>query len=190
MHSPVHCEFMLVAGKVILIINWCWIINSIYLPNRLFVFFLLFKTDFLIVFRFTVTKFSSINSMWVQFSVPPTRGQTDAVSVSAQLQQPALLEVALPLLHAGLLLVHLMDQDVQLPLHDVKLPLCQLLLPPPQLLLLLPLLLCRPGQRLLPGPQLLQTGRAEEEDGFWRSSVSFDIRFAAGLFLTCSNTSD
>lgn len=87
--------------------------------------------------------------------VAPTRGQADAVAVLAQLEQSALLEVSLPLLHSGLLLVHLVDDDVQLALHDVDLALGQLLLSPPQLLLLLSLLLSRPGERLLPRPQLL-----------------------------------
>lgn len=72
--------------------------------------------------------------------------------------------MALPLLHARFLLVHLVDDDVQLSLHDVDLPLRQLLLTPPQLLLLLPLLLRCPGQRLLPGPQLLQRGEEEESE--------------------------
>lgn len=86
----------------------------------------------------------------LQLRLPPTRWQTDAVAVSAQLQQSALFKVAFPFLHAGFLLVHLMDDDVQLSFHDIDLPLRQLLLSPPQLLLLLPLLLGRPSQRLLP----------------------------------------
>lgn len=86
----------------------------------------------------------------------PTRGQTDAVAVPAQLQQSALLEVAFPLFYAGFLLVHLMDDDVQLSLHNVDLPLGQLLLSPPQLLLLLPLLLGGPSQSFLPRSQLLR----------------------------------
>lgn len=59
----------------------------------------------------------------VAFSIPPTRGQADAVAVSAQFVEPALLEVALALFDVRFLLVHLMDNDVQLSLHDVDLPL-------------------------------------------------------------------
>lgn len=86
----------------------------------------------------------------LQLHFSPTRWQTDAVAVSAQLQQSALFKVAFPLLHTGFLLVHLVDDDVQFPFYDIDLSLCQLLLSPPQLLLLLPLLLGRSSQRLLP----------------------------------------
>ncbi len=121
--------------------------------------------------------------IWLQFLLPPTRGQTDAVTVSAQLQQSALLEVALPFLDAGFLLVHLVDDDVQLPLHDVDLPLRQLLLSPPQLLLLLPLLLRCSSQRLLPRPQLLQRGeekmvssKTEERSKRWGEGDDEDMK--------------
>lgn len=59
----------------------------------------------------------------VQIHTPPTRGQTDAVAVPAQFEQPALFEVAFSLLDMWLLLVHLMDDDVELSFHDVDLPL-------------------------------------------------------------------
>ena len=97
----------------------------------------------------------------MQYPPSHTRGQTDAVAISAQLEQSALLEVALALLDPGLLLVHLVDDDVEFTLHDIDLSLSQLLLSPPQLLLLLPLLLGRTSQRLLPGTQLLQERRGE-----------------------------
>lgn len=96
------------------------------------------------------TYIKKVSPRRLQLRLPPTRWQTDAVAVAAQLQQSALFKVAFPFLHAGFLLVHLVDDDVQLSFHDIDLPLRQLLLPPPQLLLLLPLLLSRPCQRLLP----------------------------------------
>lgn len=86
----------------------------------------------------------------VHLLLAPTRWQTDAVAVPTQLQQSALFKVAFPFLHAGFLLVHLVDNDVQFSFHDIDLSLRQLLLSPPQLLLLLPLLLGRSSQRLLP----------------------------------------
>lgn len=69
--------------------------------------------------------------------------------------QAASLELALPPLDVGLLLVELEDQDVQLPLQHVDLALGQLLLPPLQQLLLGLLLQGRAAQLLLAGPQLL-----------------------------------
>lgn len=59
----------------------------------------------------------------VVFSIQPTRGQADAVAVSAEFDEPALLEVALAFFDMWFLLVHLMDNDIQLSLYDVDLPL-------------------------------------------------------------------
>lgn len=97
---------------------------------------------------------------------PLTGREADAVPVLEL--QPALPELALALLHPGLLLAQLVDDDVELPLQDVDLPLGQLLLAAPQQLLLGLLLERGPRQLLLPGAQLLQGRKHGGEAGVLR----------------------
>lgn len=92
-----------------------------------------------------------------------TRGEADAVAVLEL--QSALSELALALLHPGLFLAQLVDDDVELSFQDVDLPLSQLLLPTPKQLLLILLLERSPGQLLFPGSKLLHTGGSREKGG-------------------------